>query len=249
LEVGAIDDGYDDPAAAVRGADLVVLCTPVGMLCNLLDRIAPALMAGAIVTDVGSTKRTIVAHGGKILTPASGSARFVGSHPMAGSEKRGVQYAQADLFRDALCITTPDESTDPDALAQVESFWRLLGMRTRRLSPETHDRLIADISHLPHAVAAALVGMQADEALALCGRGFLDATRIAAGDGGLWRDIFLDNRDNLRASVRRLQAALDGLLDRLEAGDADGVSRWLDEAAERRKRLGEEKGHQARQEG
>src|SRR4051812_17963924 len=127
LDLGAIDDGYDDPAAAVRGADLVILCTPVGLLCELLDRIAPALDPGAIVTDVGSTKRSVVAHGGKLLAAGNASGRFVGSHPMAGSEKRGVQYAQADLFRDALCITTPDESTDVDALAQVESFWRLLG--------------------------------------------------------------------------------------------------------------------------
>lgn len=249
LDLGAIDDGYDDPAAVVRGSDLVILCTPVGMLSDLLDRIAPGLESGAIVTDVGSTKRSIVAHGGKLLPAGDGSARFVGSHPMAGSEKRGVQYAQADLFRDALCITTPDESTDADALTQVESFWRLLGMRTRRLSPEDHDRLIADISHLPHAVAAALVGMQADEALGLCGRGFLDATRIAAGDGGLWRDILLDNRDNLRASVRRLQTALEGLLGRLESGDFEGVATWLDEAAERRRQLGNERGHQARQDG
>jgi prephenate dehydrogenase len=164
---------------------------------------------------------------------------------MAGSEKRGVQYASPDLFRDALCLTTPTEQTDPAALADVEAFWRLLGMRTRRLSPDDHDRLIADISHLPHAVAAALVNLQSEDAIALCGRGFLDATRIAAGDGGLWRDIFLDNRDHLRDSIRRLCESLTGLLARLESGESAGLTAWLDAAAERRRRLGEERGHQA----
>jgi prephenate dehydrogenase len=249
LEAGALDDAYDDPRQAVRGADLVILCTPVGLLPELLDQIAPALEPGAIVTDVGSTKRSIVARAGQVLnSPAGGPsrARFVGSHPMAGSEKRGVQHAHPDLFRDALCITTPDPHTDPDALEQVEAFWRFLGMRTRRLSPDAHDRLIADISHLPHAVAAALVGMQSDESLSLCGRGFLDATRIAGGDGGLWRDIFLDNRDNLRDSIRRLQENLEDLLNRLDGGDGDGLTQWLDQAAERRRKLGDERGHQAK---
>jgi prephenate dehydrogenase len=181
-----------------------------------------------------------------VIPQSSGArARFVGSHPMAGSEKRGVQHASPDLFRDALCLTTPTEQTDPAALAEVEAFWRFLGMRTRRLSPDDHDRLIADISHLPHAVAAALVNLQSDDAVALCGRGFLDATRIAAGDGGLWRDIFLDNRDHLRGSIRRLCESLTGLLGRLESDQSDGLTAWLDAAAERRRRLGEERGHQA----
>ena len=199
LERGALDDAYDHAAEAVRGADLVILCTPVGLLGPLLEEIAPALEPGAIVTDVGSTKRSIVARAARVLPAGRGAnaARFVGSHPMAGSEKRGVQYASADLFKDAVCITTPDGETDGAALENVESFWRLLGMRVRRLSPDDHDRLIADVSHLPHALAAALVSMQADEGIDLCGRGFLDSTRIAAGDGVLWRDILLDNRDNL----------------------------------------------------
>src|SRR5580765_6089087 len=164
LEAGALDDGYDDPIQAVQGADLVILCTPVGVLGPLLERIAPHMEPGAIVTDVGSTKRSIVARATKVFAEAPAArARFVGSHPMAGSEKRGVQHASPDLFRDALCLTTPTEQTDPGALAKVEAFWRLLGMRTRRLSPDDHDRLIADISHLPHAVAAALVNLQTDD--------------------------------------------------------------------------------------
>jgi prephenate dehydrogenase len=162
---------------------------------------------------------------------------FVGSHPMAGSEKRGVQFASADLFQDAVCITTPTPRTSPEALGKTEEFWGRLGMEVYRVSPEEHDRRLADISHLPHALAAALVAMQDDASLRLTGRGFLDVTRIAAGDGGLWRDILVDNRDNLRDSIRRLQQHLDTLLSRLNAADAEGVKDWLDAAAARRQSL------------
>jgi prephenate dehydrogenase len=236
LDRGAINEGYDDPCRAVQNADLVVLCTPVGMLGELLDRIVPALAPGAIVTDVGSTKRSVVAHANRAM--AGSPARFVGSHPMAGSEKRGAQYAQENLFEGATCVLTPDESTDPDALLAVEAFWANLGMRTRRMSPAEHDRRVADISHLPHALAAALVAMQEGESLALAGKGFADATRIAAGDGGLWRDIFLDNRDNLRASLTRLRASLDEMLACLDAEKGDNLKAWLDAAAVKRESWG-----------
>jgi len=232
LDRGAIDEGYDDPRRAVQNADLVVLCTPVGMLGELLDKIVPALSPGAIVTDVGSTKRSVVAHARRAM--AASPAKFVGSHPMAGSEKRGVQNAQADLFEGAICVLTPDESTDTGALAAVETFWADLGMRTVRMSPAEHDRRVAEISHLPHALAAALVAMQDGESLALAGKGFADATRIAAGDGGLWRDIFLDNRDNLRASLERLRGSLDDMLGCLDSETGEDLKAWLDAAAVKR---------------
>ena len=235
LKTGAIDEGYDDPARAVQGADLVVLCTPVGLLPDLLSRIAPALDARSVVTDVGSTKATVV----RAAERQHPGMRFVGSHPMAGSEKRGVQFAQPDLFRQAVCITTPTEQTDRDALEQTESFWRRLGMRVRRLPPDVHDRLICDVSHLPHALAAALVTLQQDDALDLAGKGFLDATRIAGGDGGLWRDILLDNRENLAASIDRLRESLDALQSMLHPDRADDLRAWLDQAADRRRAVQE----------
>ena len=236
LDRGAIDEGYDDSTRAVQDADLVVLCTPVGMLGELLDQILPALAPGAIVTDVGSTKRSVVAHAARVM--AGSPARFVGSHPMAGSEKRGVQFAQANLFQGAICVLTPDESTDDEALSAVETFWGDLGMRTVRMSPAEHDRRVAEISHLPHALAAALVAMQEGPSLALAGKGFADATRIAAGDGGLWRDIFLDNRDNLRASLGRLRTSLDQMLACLESDKGDALKAWLDAAAAKREAWG-----------
>ncbi|QOV91435.1 prephenate dehydrogenase [Humisphaera borealis] len=230
LALGAIDEGYDDPAAAVRDADLVVLCTPVSLLGEMLDRIAPFLADRAVVTDVGSTKASIV----RLSEERHPGIRFVGSHPMAGSEKRGVQFAQSDLFRNAVCITTPTDATDREALEAVEGFWRGLGMRLKRCSPAEHDRLICDVSHLPHAIAAALVTMQEDAALDLVGKGFLDATRIAGGDGGLWRDIFLDNRQNLAAAIGRLRTSLDDLERLLTPESSEALRDWLDRAAERR---------------
>lgn len=236
LDKGAIDEAYAEPADSVRGADLVVLCPPVGKLAELLSLIAPALAPGAVVTDVGSTKREIVAHARQVL-PAPDGPWFVGSHPMAGSEKRGVQFAQADLFQGALCIVTPESSTNPQALRRVGAFWESLGMWLRYLSPDEHDRLVADVSHVPHAAAAALIALQSEQSLALRGRGFVDATRIAAGDPGLWRDILLSNRDNLTTGIRRLQGKLDELVKLVEAGDGKRVEEWLDAAARRRQTL------------
>jgi len=190
------------------------------------------------VTDVGSTKRSVVELAERILPR---SARFVGSHPMAGSEKRGVEFARADLFQAARCIITPTDHTDAAALAEVESFWRLLGMQTTRMSPQDHDRLVCDVSHLPHAIAAALVAMQSDDAFTLAGKGFLDTTRIAGGDGGLWRDILHDNRDNLLHGLHRFREQLDRLEHLLSPAESDALARWLDDAAKRRKKLFAEK--------
>jgi len=232
LQIGAIDEGYADPVAAVQNADLVVLCTPVGLLPAMLAQIAPHLSPAAIVTDVGSTKASLV----RIAEERHPQVRFVGSHPMAGSEKRGVQFAQSDLFQNAVCITTPTPRTDPTALEQVEAFWRRLGMRLRRLSPDEHDRTICDVSHLPHAVAAALVTLQNESSLELAGKGFSDATRIAGGDGGLWRDIFLDNRGNLIDAIRRLKTTLSEFESLLQDDRAEALREWLDQAAAKRDR-------------
>lgn len=231
LAVGAVDEVTQDPAAAVAGADLVVLCTPVGLFAEILTRIAPSLGPGTVVTDVGSTKRSVVRAAARSLPD---SVHFVGSHPMAGSEKRGVEFARADLFHGALCIVTPSQGTDPAAVERVSTFWQALGMRLTTLTPEEHDRLVAEVSHVPHALAAALVAMQSEAGLALAGRGFLDATRIASGDGALWRDILLDNRDNVRHGIHQLQTGLTKLLERLEQNDAEGLKQWLDASASTR---------------
>lgn len=234
-ELGAIDIGYDNPSDAVRDADLVILCTPVGRLASLLHEVANSLRPGALITDVGSTKRQVVTSARSALPD---SVHFVGSHPIAGSEKRGVEHARADLFQNALCILTPAPDTHPQALANVEQFWRNIGMRTRQVSPEAHDRMLAFVSHLPHALMAALVSAQPDDALDIAGRGFLDATRIASGDGALWRDILLENADNLKltfAAVREQLACIEQMLDAPEG--TVRLEEWLNAAAERREAL------------
>ena len=224
LEIGAIDEAATDLKRAVQGADLVVLCTPVGIFKDILSEIAEALRPGALVTDVGSTKRSVVALARKHLNK---SVHFVGSHPMAGSEKRGVEFARADLFQNALCILTPDRETEPKAIETIDQFWRTLGMHTCRMTPADHD--------------AALVALQSDEGMKLAGKGFLDATRIAGGDGGLWRDIFVDNADNVRASLAKLRQMLDHFETLLAPGRGDELRAWLDSAAGRRAALLAEK--------
>jgi len=237
-KIGAIDRGETDLGPAVEGADLVVLCTPVGLLEEMLRGISSFLKPGALVTDVGSTKGSIVASAGKLLTK---TVEFVGSHPMAGSEKRGVEFSRADLFQNALCILTPTDQTPEPAVTAVDDFWKTLGMRTCRMSPADHDRALAEISHLPHALAAALVTMQAPDALALAGKGFLDTTRIAGGDGGLWRDIFVDNAANMRAALTKMRGLLDHFESLLEPGRGEELRAWLDAAAGKRGALLQEK--------
>jgi prephenate dehydrogenase len=216
----------------------VILCTPVGTFEPLLKQLGPSLSAGTLLTDVGSTKRS-VARLAESLLPVG--VEFVGSHPIAGSEKRGVEFSRADLFSNQLCLLTPTPRTKPSALEQIEKFWQSLGMRTARINPEDHDRLLADVSHLPHLLAAALVAMQDDAGLELCGKGFLDTTRIAGGDGGLWRDILLDNADNLRAGLRRLQSQLAIVELMLDSQSKDALRDWLDAAARRRQNVLEKK--------
>jgi prephenate dehydrogenase len=237
-QIGAIDRGTTDLRAAVEGSDLVVLCTPVGLFGEILRGMGGGLKRGSWVTDVGSTKASVVRAAAENLPEG---VHFVGSHPMAGSEKRGVEFARADLFQNALCIMTPTERTDSGALEAVESFWRLLGMRTCRMSPEDHDRALAEVSHLPHAVAAAMVGMQSAEALSLAGKGFLDTTRIAGGDGGLWRDIFLDNAANVRGALAELRGQLAAFERLLDPARGEELRQWLDAAAAKRQALLQEK--------
>jgi 16S rRNA processing protein RimM len=188
LSVAAVVDPVDASrtslAEAAQGADLIILCSPVGAMLELVTALgeAQALAPGAIVTDVGSVKARVVAE----LTPAVSAlgGLFIGSHPMAGSENAGMAHARPDLFRGAACLITPLSSTPGAPLERLEAFWRGLGMRVSRISPEDHDQALARVSHLPHAAAAALtlaaLGPRPEDG-ALCGNGLRDSTRIAKG--------------------------------------------------------------------
>ena len=226
LRAGAVDRVTTDLAAGVRDADVVVLAANVLANEQLLADAWPAVASSAVVTDVGSTKRGIVAAAERL----PGAHRFVGSHPMAGSEKSGYAVARPDLFRGAIVIVTPGDASEPGAVKTVTSFWEALGARVSTLEPDTHDRVVAAISHLPHVVAWALVeavGRFEPAALPFAARGFKDTTRIAAADTAMWTEILLSNRDTIASSLGAFRGALGDLERLIAAGDRGGIERLL----------------------
>jgi prephenate dehydrogenase len=234
---GAVSRGTLDLAEAVAGADLLVFCTPLAQMRPLAEAMRPHLNRGALVTDVGSVKGSVVRELEGLFARAG--ARFVGSHPMAGSEKTGVTAARADLFEGAACVVTPTARTQPAALRAVESLWRALGGRVLRLNPAAHDRAVARSSHLPHAVASALAHRVLDprqpaEVARLCAGGFRDTTRIASSSPEMWRDIGLANRRNLAEELRALAATLERLGKVLDAGDAEALEEFYSASRARR---------------
>ena len=228
LDDGTLDLAVTDLEGGVREADVILLATPVLTIEGLLERVWRAAPDGALITDVGSTKRNIVRAAERLA--ATRSLRFVGSHPLAGSEQAGYSVARADLFRGATVVVTPTEATELGALKKTTEFWEALGARVSSLDPETHDRTVAAISHLPHLIACALVDGAArvePSALELAARGFRDTTRIAAGDPDMWTEIFLANRDALSATVEAFREALADLQRAIDAGQADALRALL----------------------
>ncbi|HXL45232.1 MAG TPA: prephenate dehydrogenase/arogenate dehydrogenase family protein [Candidatus Binatia bacterium] len=224
LDDGTLDLAVTDLDAGVREADVILLAAPVLAIEGLLERVWRAGPDGVLITDVGSTKRNIVRAAERFA--ATRSLSFVGSHPLAGSEQAGYRVARADLFRGATVVVTPTEATELGALKKTTEFWEALGARVSSLDPETHDRTVAAISHLPHLIACALVDGAArvePSALELAARGFRDTTRIAAGDPDMWTEIFLANRDALSATVEAFREALADLQRAIDAGQADAL--------------------------
>ncbi len=213
---------------AVEGADMVVLCTSPHAIENSGELLAKMLPASTPVTDAGSVKARIV----DTLEKALGG-RFIGAHPMAGSEQSGISAAREDLFEGATCIVTPTGASDPGALEAVRKLWREAGCRIHEMAPDAHDRAVARTSHLPHASAAALVRavfFQTPDILPLAGNGYRDSTRVAAGPEALWKEIFLDNREELLSGISDLQDSLATLKNALARGDGEAVEAFLREA-------------------
>jgi prephenate dehydrogenase len=225
---GALDRVTTDLETGVAGADFVLLAAPVLTIEALLERVWRAAQAGATLTDVGSTKAAVVRRAEHLAV--GHPLAFVGSHPMAGSEKSGYGVARHDLFQGAIVIVTPTDRTEPRALKAVTGFWEAMGARVSALDPEAHDRAVAAISHLPHAVADALmdaVARTTPEALEFAARGFKDTTRIAASDPDMWADIFVANRAALGGSLAAFRAALDELQRAIESGSRDEIRALL----------------------
>lgn len=229
LREGAVDEIASLKDVA-RGAELVVLATPVYAMADTLRQLAPGLGEGAIVTDVGSVKSPLIETLPGLLPPG---AVYVGSHPMAGSHERGMNHARADLFEGATCVVT--EAQDARAVERVHEFWRGLGAVTVRREAMTHDVEVAWVSHVPHVLAFAFARALENApagAGAVAGSGFRDFTRIARSDAELWGDILTANRKALAAPLERVGSALTELAKSIESGDSDALEHLLAGARE-----------------
>lgn len=236
-KAGAVDTATRNLREAVSGADLIVLCTPLAQMRPLVEEMMPALSRGAILTDVGSVKRSVV----RDLEPLAmkADAHFVGSHPMAGAEKTGVAAARADLFANAVCAITPTRKSNAAAVRSVAQLWEAVGARVLRMPPEDHDALVSRSSHLPHVVAAQLANLVLDPRhpkgqASLCANGFRDTTRIASGSPEMWRDIALANRKHLARAVENFLEDLEGFRRALSRNDDRAILKFFEKAKQRR---------------
>ena len=222
-ELGLADQIVETNAAAVEGADLVVVCIPVGACGAVAQEIGPHLSPGAIVSDVGSVKSGVV----RDMHPHLPShVHFVPAHPVAGTEYSGPDAGFAELFVNRWCILTPPENTDAQAAEKLAAFWRLLGANVETMTPEHHDLVLAVTSHLPHLIAYTIVGtadelqnVTRSEVLKFSAGGFRDFTRIAASDPTMWRDVFLANKDAVLEVLGRFNEDISALTRAIRNGD------------------------------
>ena len=222
-ELGFADAVEADPARAVEGADCVVLCVPVGAYAGVMERIAPHLAPGCVLTDVGSTKGSVLRD---LLPLLPGGVHLVPAHPMAGTEHSGPDAGFATLFEGRYCILTPPEGTDPAAVERVAEMWRRCGSIVETMDAATHDKVVAIVSHLPHLIAFTICGTADDLAeetkesvLKFAASGFRDFTRIAASDPTMWRDVFLNNRQAVLEVLGRFNEDLSVLTRAVRNGD------------------------------
>jgi prephenate dehydrogenase len=239
-KLGAITTIAPDLTAAAADAELVVVCAPVDHIVEQVRAIAPLCRPGTLIIDAGSTKEQIVAELDDAAAADGWGSRvhFVGSHPLAGNEKRGPGYASAELFAGRTVIVTPGDASRNEDVAAIGDFWQSLGAIVTQLSPAEHDRALAITSHLPHLLAAAIAGSTPERYVTLTAGGWQDTTRIAAGDPALWRQIMLANRANLLASLDEFSHQLAQCRAALEAGDAAALERLLAEAKRIRDAVG-----------
>jgi cyclohexadieny/prephenate dehydrogenase len=226
-ELGIADEVVETNAAAVDGADLVIVCVPVGVCGAVAEEIGPHLKAGAIVSDVGSVKGAIVRDMGAHLPK---TVHFVPAHPVAGTEHSGPDAGFAELFEGRWCILTPPEGTDKGAVERLAAFWHLLGANVETMTPEHHDLVLAITSHLPHLIAYTIVGtadelqtVTRSEVLKFSAGGFRDFTRIAASDPVMWRDVFLANKEGVLEMLGRFNEDVAALTKAIRRGDGEAL--------------------------
>src|SRR5271168_1387603 len=227
-EALGLGDVYEaDAARAVVGADGVILCSPVGSFAGLAAAIAPHLMPGAVLSDVGSTKQSVLRDVGPLVPDG---VWFVPAHPIAGTEFSGPDAGLAELFKGRWCLLTPQLEVDAAAVQKIEALWRILGAQTARMDAAHHDRVIAIVSHLPHLIAFTICGTADDladetkgEVLQFAASGFRDFTRIAASDPVMWRDIFVNNKDALLEMFSRFSEDAQAMARAVRWGDTDYI--------------------------
>jgi prephenate dehydrogenase len=240
LARGLVDSATRDPAEAARGADLVLLATPVMTFPATLAAMVPHLPADAVVTDVGSVKSWVVDELEPLLGPAMA---LVAVHPVAGKETTGAAAAAADLFAGRRVIVTPSARSTPAAVEKIETLWRATGGQVERMAPAVHDAILARASHLPQIVASALGAALADEqidgrwAAGFGAGGLRDTTRIAASSAEMWRDICLTNRPAILQALALYRGAFDQFARAVEAADADGLVRLFEQGRRMRERI------------
>lgn len=234
FDLGLISEGYATATEAVEGADLVILCVPVGVCGRIAAEIAPHLAPGAIVTDVGSVKAAVVRD---MLPHIPAGVHFVPGHPIAGTEQSGPESGFAELFDGRWCILTPLPETDTAAIDCLEAFWRALGSTVERMTPEHHDLVLAITSHVPHLIAYNIVNTAAhlakvtdSEVIQFSAGGFRDFTRIAASDPVMWRDVFLNNKEAVLEMLGRFSEDLTDLQRAIRFGDGDTLARRFTDA-------------------
>ena|SRR3989338_1144346 len=231
LQSGAIDVALTDMSKAIRDSDLVVLAAPVETIVSLIPTITPFLKRGGIVTDVGSAKVEIIDAAESGLPPY---VFFVSSHPLAGSEKKGIEFARADLFEGAQCIITPTERTNQAAKEKMKQFWMRLGSKVAELAPEEHDELLAYISHLPHLVAYALMGTLPLKSVEYPLQGLKDASRISASSPQLWADICMANSKNILKTLDEFVEHLSEFRRAIIQRDKNTLIQYFTKAQEKR---------------
>ncbi|MBB98194.1 MAG: cyclohexadienyl dehydrogenase [Rhodobacteraceae bacterium] len=226
-ELGLGDRYCLDAGEAVADADLVILCVPVGASEAVAKWIAPALAPGAIVTDVGSTKASVIR---QMAPHLPGTVHFIPGHPIAGTEESGPDAGFAELFRDRWCILTPTDDADADAVARLTAFWEACGSTVETMDADHHDLVLAIVSHLPHIIAYNIVGTADDleavtksEVIKYSASGFRDFTRLAASDPTMWRDVCLHNKDAILEMLARFSEDLAALQRAVRWGDGDAL--------------------------
>lgn len=241
LDMGIADAACTDPTEAVRGADLVVLATPIGAFRDLAEQIAPSLAPGAIVTDVGSVKNYVHRTTGSWLHEQGHT--FIGSHPMAGSEKQGLEAAYPELFRGASIVLTNDHAAPEHTVDRLRQFWELLGGRCYLMESKHHDRTVARISHMPHVLAALCAysatrgDVRMHDLQSLAATGFRDTTRVCSGSPSMWTDILWENDCAIREILHTCLDDLTELIRLLEIQDKETLHTWLEQARDNRETI------------